>query len=1050
MKKKMGISLFSQIVFPLITLLCGVIIATPILGQYYKSSLDVYVGTGKRNVVLLNGQEHWDVNYYKQGEIKNSSDAFSHAQSVAEKIADEGIVLLKNNGILPLAKGSAITPFGYRFISPVYAGAGSGDVNVLKDYVATPEKVFNEIYQVNSGVQERMESSTVQGMLWTTYSNGVISGDFRDNDFRKIIYEYDSTIFDESLKDSCHGTTAVVFLGRSGGETFDLSTESYADGTKHCLRLTVFEKEILRYAKTNCDKLIIIINSSNLMEIGDVLTGGDYEADAVLWMGSAGGRGFKSLVRILCGEINPSGRLPDIWMKDFLSDPVSKNFGRFYYTNGETTNLNPSASSRVFDNPMGHAGYVPAAFLEYEEGIYLGYRFYETVHDTGGRFTVFDKTNCGYSDAVLFPFGYGLSYTRFDQKITSYNQSGNTVNLEITVENTGAVKGKTAVQVYFRPPYTKLDKQYKIEKATVNLLDFAKTKELAPSEKEVIKISFKKEDLASYCYSHINADGSNGCYMLETGDYIISLRADSHTVLDSKTLKINKTVWYEDPRESEITAQSALDNDGASLNYPASALNDVSAIFKPATNQFELSNLYMSDDDFVSRARLMTRAGDTLTDTTTTPDTDDFTASESVTNALKRFVNKAFDAETDTLLGNVPGSFVYEKEPPTANQQNGYVLADMRGLSYYDKAWDELLDQLDYSDSNLFRMLFASFYTMPKISSVGKPSTSMEDGPLGVKRSLKDSDGKSYSVDTVAYPGSPVIAATFNKMHAYEMGDAVGKEAFYAQINFWYAPGLNIHRSPFSGRNFEYYSEDAVLSGKIAAAVCSGAGDAGLGVVLKHAVLNDQDWERDAVLVWANEQTMREIYFKAFEICVKEAKKTIFYTADEYGNHAKKTIRAVDGIMTGKNYIGVEYCNACYSFNTTVLRSEWGFTGFVITDSMITRKTGGDYDLIQRSGVDIIMNTGSPTLAGLSRSGYDFSSPTAQYVLRRAVKNVLYATVSNNAIDGIPPGATFYYDMAPWEVFILVLDIALGVFAVLLILWWVKRFLNYKKQGETK
>ena len=879
-----------KIWIPICSIGVALMVGLTIAGEYWNDVLDTYVNRGDKVITNVEGVEDWDTDYYEEKYSSTTGESGSQlaAAKVAEEISDEGTVLLKNNGVLPLQKNSSVAPFGYRYYNPFYGGSGSGSVVTTDAYVVTPESALASNFNVEETF-EVTDSTNVRKYYYdTNYGDDVLyffdyTNSYNGSD--QSIYEFDSSVYETGFVSS--DSTAIVFLGRSGGENNDLWTIPYnrvgdvgaddagtsagtisnvknAESTsevRHALDLMPEEEDALELAKKTCENVVVIINSSNAMELGDLAD--DDDIDAIMWIGGPGAKGFQSMSDILCGSVNPSGSTVDIYVRDVTQDPTYKNIGDvdgFAYTN--TDGLGPMgskqhASSRQESNPM--------EYIEYEEGVYMGYKYYETAYDeklTGFTYGELDEYGATKTAGqVVYPFGYGLSYTTFSEEIISFEGNEEEVTMTVRVQNTGNVAGKDTVQAYFTAPYTEIDKRYGIEKPTAVLAAFGKTKELQPGATADVTLTFGTDDMASYSYRHDNGDGTTGCYMLDAGEYTISLRENSHDIIDSRTFEINDTIWFDNdnPRQSEKDAQAMLDDEGNSLGIPAAAEQDTDAEFVAATNNFEDSNTYMDDDGIQSLTRSVANG----------LDVDNLEAGEKYKAAPDWVVEKLqpYDVNTDTELGNVEGSHVYHDADPVSKEDNGQTLSNYRGLSYYDSSWDELLNQIDYSSDQLLTLMFKDQYAVNPLDEVGLSSSTALDGPQGLTLS---SDLGTGDYGTCAWSTEPVVAATFNVELAYEYGEAVGQEALTLGCTGWYAPGMDTHRTAFSGRNFEYYSEDGVLAGKIAARVVSGAGDQGLCCYIKHFALNDNDSNRANICVWANEQAIREIYLRPFEIVVKK------------------------------------------------------------------------------------------------------------------------------------------------------------------------------------
>ncbi len=1026
-KLKMSNKHFKLILIPVMAIILAMSVAATAVMNYFSVSMDVYLGKGERHVENVESAEAWDTAYYEQkySTVKEARDV---AQEVSKGIAEEGIVLLKNDGTLPLSQDREVTPIGYRYIDPLYGGSGSGGMDTSQGYVVTAKEGLEGAFtNVNSVVEEAMRSAKVN--ITDPAGTEVESGGNYDGASTSL-KEYDQSVY-EGVVDSLQGTIGIVFIGRVGGEGADLCTTEYADGTKHELALSVDEKNMIAVAKENCDSVVIVVETSNAMELVELED--DADINAVLLVGGMGSAGFDALGEILNGTVSPSGKLVDAFVADLTNDPTFVNFdkndGQMNYTNSiMSVTAGPNAGKEVG---------IP--FHEYEEGVYLGYKYYETSSSLG----YFTSTNLpeGTTDSyynrdngVVYPFGYGLSYTTFTQEITSFEGDEEKVEMTVKVTNTGDVAGKDVVEVYYNPPYTSFDEEYLIEKPTVNLIAFDKTETLNPGASEEITITIDTEDMASYCYTRDNGDGTTGCYVLENGNYEISLRTDSHTVGDTKTFTIGDTIWFDNdnPRQSEIDGQSALDDEGNSLGYPANAAVDEDAQYVAAANQFEKANQYMTDDS-ISGVTILSRT-DWEGTQPTTPTDDDRETSETVIE-WNKWNNDTFNVEADEVLGNQEGSLAYTDEEPAANADNGLTLADMRGLDYYDQSWDHLLDQMDYSKTDeISTAIFNGSYATGALSSVGKPETSDKDGPQGITQ--MDTEGNNWSESSCAYTSESVVAQTWNVDKAYAFGESVGQEALVMGVNGWYAPGVNIHRSAFSGRNFEYYSEDSFMTGTMAAAVVSGAGDNGLYCTVKHFAFNDQEAQRDTNCdVWATEQTMRETYLKAGELIVKNARKTISYISDTEGTVSTKTMRAGDAFMAGFAAPSGEYNGWNYGLMNNILRGEWGFQGFITTDMCGLSETS--LDKLLRGGGDTLMTFMPGAICT------DLTSATGMTAFRNAVKNLLYTQANSSVTDNTAPGAIIYYDMAPWQIGLIVGDILAALLIAGGIAWIILR-----KKGE--
>lgn len=1026
-KLRMNPRKFRLILIPVLVLLAAVGVGLTIATNYFAPSLDAFLGKGARAATVPSGTAGWDSSYY-EFESSNGDEALANSLAVSERIADEGIVLLKNDGLLPLTPGTPVTPFGYRYMVPLMSGSGSGSTDTTADYVYDAARGIGEAFaNVNDASFSAMQRATA-----TQIDPVAASGEGGQTAFlgsAVSIFEFPVSTY-EGIEDSCNGTVAIVFLGRAGGEGGDLYTGAYTDGTPHELALTDIERETIEFAKAHCDGVVVVLNSCNTMQVTELAD--DDGINAIVTMCTPGAVGFKSLGKILNGSVNPSGRTADTFAADCTQTPTFVNFND---GTGNTSYTNTMYTRNIWLAQFKGGADFEARFREYEEGIYMGYRWYETSAEEG----YFTSTNlpAGVTDAyynrdngVVYPFGYGLSYTTFTQEIVSYNDSGDEIVIQVKVTNTGNAAGKDVVEVYYTAPYTDFDKDNGIEKSSVSLITFDKTKLLEPGESQTLSFSFLKEDMASYCYTHDNGNGTIGCYVLEGGDYVVSIRANSHEVIDSRITVIPETFWYDGSdedhiRESDKTAQALLGNDGESTGIPANS----ELGFIAATNRFGSVNAYMTDPSVGNDVTILSRK-DWAGTQPSAPTDATRTASDTVIGWLDyNFTTmdlgdgRTWDSVNDPMLGSTEGTPVYVSEMPASRQDNGLTLSDLRGVDYFDPKWDDLLDEIDYESSEMRLALFANAFASGQLSSVGKPATVDHDGPQGL--ALNDNDGKSW-INCCSFPAATCLAQSWNLELAYEMGCAVGEENYWLGGGGWYAPAINLHWSPFSGRNYEYYSEDPIISGMMAARVISGAGDKGTYCTLKHFAMVDQEADRWWIpAVWATEQTIREIYLKAFEIPVKDACKTIECISDDQGTVSTKTMRACDAMMTS-GWSGIAGLYSAYDYNllTGVLRNEWGFRGYVVTD--YDQGNGPNDDVavnrMVRAGTDQHML--DMTLSPGAYTSLDTATGVA--ALRSAIKNTLYTVVNSAQFNGAVPGSTIYYKMSPWRIGVIAVDVLVG------------------------
>ena len=985
------------IIIAVVTVL-AIVVSIVLTGPLY-TVMNMYFGKGDAVIKQNEFANSLDGDYYKL-EHQDADSLLSASAQKAEQVEEEGIVLLKNdNQVLPLtSEETNVSLFGRTSVDPVYTGAGSAatestpvdykaafeangfNVNEsLYDFYANHEITTTPIKtKMQTGMGEMDVEYTGRGFI-SSMGTAMFTGD--------IIAEVPAKDYPEDLKDSFakYGDAAIVFIGRVGGEGCDLPTDmseydvAKEDKNKSYLELDSREMDMLSYVKAQKDagafnKIVVVLNTANAMELG-FLNDESYGIDAAVWVGCIGDQGANAVAKVLNGTVNPSGRTVDTYVSDLTKDPTYVNFDDTFYNN--------------IDGSIG--GYESGRFNEYEEGIYVGYRYYETAaaEAMDGNYDGFD-----YDEAVVYPFGYGLSYTTFEKEYVgtpSYNDGTFTFNVKVT--NTGDVAGKDVVEIYEESPYTKGG----IEKSKVVLAGFAKTNVINPGESEEVTIEVKAEDLASYDYKN------NKAYVLDEGEYKFYLSDNSHSWASidaedsAKVYTHDFDAWVFDKDNKRSTDLIAATNQ----------FDDVSAEFVDVPTEGKPLNF--SRADFAGTFP-------------TAPTEADMAAEDYIKTAHET----VYDENTNKETGNVEGSVAYTDKMPTTKANNGIQLISLRGLDYNDPAWDLLLDELDMS--TVANMLANAGYNTAELTDIGKPATLDYDGPMGWSTWVSASGKDAICL---GFPAEEVLAATWNEALAEEMGQIIGEQGLYNGFNGWYAPAMNTHRNAFAGRNYEYYSEDGLLAGKMAASEVSGVMKYGSYCYLKHFALNDKEDGRNGIATWANEQAIREIYLKPFEIAVKEAKADVNYY-DEDGKLQTSTIKAATAIMSSYNRIGCTWSGARYGLMTTILRDEWGFNGAVLTDYY-----GGsaymDPDSGIRAGNDLMLNT----FADGSLS--DQKSATGVAAMRRAAHNTLYMVVNSNAMQGIVPGSTVTYKLATWQKCLIAGDIVAAAIVILGIVLILKK-----------
>ena len=962
-KKKMSNKKFFAIWVPVLCLVLALAVAVNVLTSVFRPYVDLYLGGGEMIVTKTEGSEEWESDYYTL-DYKDKKETMAAANALVEEIEGEGIVLLKNNGALPLAAPAKVTLLGRDAVDPVYGGAGSGSVDVDKavDLRTGLERagfeVNGTVYDVLSAYASYSEEITALGTNRVyDHPKGVITMDKGDSTYYIGEMPVEGYTADAVSSFSAYRDAAIVAIGRVGGEGGDLTQDmkgyddNYVSG-QHQLELNQDEKDAIALAKEHFDTVIVLINASTTMELGELEQ--DDGIDAILWVGSPGQTGFYAVGDVLSGAVNPSGRTADLWAADFTQDPTFVNFGNFQYSNISTSNA------------IGN-GY----FVQYEEGIYVGYRYYETAAVEGF---------IDYDQAVVYPFGYGLSYTSFDWVVSGQELGGadGTISVDVTVTNTGTAAGKDVVELYYSAPYTPGG----IEKPSVVLGAFAKTGLLQPGESETVTLTLDVEDMASYDYKNERA------YVLEAGEYILTIQTDSHRVKDGCepiSYKVEKTVAY-----------SGSSHRAGDVSEVTNRFDDVSAMF--ADTPAEGRALNMSRADFAGTFP-------------TAPTAADMTAGEEVIAGFQAYDPKAHENP--------------EAEMPATGEKNGLNLIDLRGLPYDAPSWELMLDQLSAKDME--KLVMNGMYATVALSSVGKPATVDFDGPAGISSYMT-------SLSCTAYPSEVVIASTFNVDLVRRMGEMVGNESIANKVNGWYAPAMNLHRSPFGGRNFEYYSEDPLLSGAMASACVSGAASKGFYCTIKHFAVNDQETNRvngGGISVWANEQALRELYLKPFEYTVKNASASLKYISDGEGTMSEKEMSACTAVMSSYNRIGATWAGGSVPLMQNVLRDEWGFEGFVITDFDLYEFMYPDQAIA--AGSDLILSTDA------MKSMTDTKSATAVQNLRKACHNILYTVAHSHAMNGIVPGTIISYTAAPWEGWLKTANVVVGILLAAGAVWVIIR-----------
>ena len=904
MAKKKGLSLRTAVI---VDVVCVVLAVALIVGNYFA-----WTYSGLLSVFLSS----------------STTITTEEGQELCEQVEAEGIVLLKNeDDALPLSSSETkVSLIGQGSVDFVYGGSGSGSV----DASSAPT------------LKSAMEASgfTVNETLWDFYDTGAGSsyrrevpntsgeGDFAVNEVPQSVYT--SSVLSSMDDDDF----AVVTIGRSGGESSDIPLTALDTGYTY-LQIDDDEQAMLAMACEKFDKVILLVNGSNAIELGFLEDEAYANVKAALWIGGVGQEGLYSVVDVLTGEVNPSGRLVDTYAYDSLSAPSAANLGSYDITN--YTEVSDYASNA-------------SHYIVYQEGIYVGYYYYETRYEDA----VLGQGSAGeydYDSVVQYPFGYGLSYAEYSYSDFEMEETDDTFEITLQVTNEGSVAGKHVVEIYMQSPYTEYDKTYGVEKPAVELVGFAKTDTISAGRSEEVTVSVNKEDMKSYDYTNAET------YIVDDGTYYFTVGADAHDAIDN------------------ILAAKGAETDGDSdlvASYEQEQFDDETYAVSQATgneitNQFDDVNPTYYDEECVYVSRSDWEG--------TLPETayknGSWTASDELISDLNWYRGDEVINDSSMTL------------PESNSSATSYTVDDLVDADYDDSRWDDIVNQLTFNQ--MTKLIRLGGYATVAIDRINLPATVDKDGPSGISGTLVG------GASTMAWPTEVVMASTWNQDLMQDMGVEIGAESISAGVTGWYAPGANIHRSPYSGRNFEYYSEDGFLSAKIGAAEMRGVRSMGVIAYMKHFALNDQETNRTSGSVYANEQAIREVFLRGFEGIVREG----------------DAIAA----MASMNKIGARWSGAHKGLMTYTLRDEWGFEGMVITDqASVSAMFYQDIVSGLWAGTDMWLNTSS--------SYWDLSdwydNATVMTYAHNAAKNIIYAVTNSNAVQSYSGLSTASGSGATW------------------------------------
>lgn len=921
----------------------------------YSDLISVYFNQPTSKVVSASNEttEHFTSDYASDDEREQA------LADMGTTILREGVTLLKNeNGTLPLEATSKISVFGQDSVDSVYGGGGAGSIYTSKaqslmdafeqaGFDVNP--TLTEFYTTGAGKDHRKTSTDAYG-----------KGTFAVNEVPASAYTDDVEKSFASYNDA-----AIVVIGRSGSESQDLPTDKLASGYTY-LQLDDDERAMLKMASDNFDKVVVLLNTQNPMELADLE---DDSIDAVMWIGSLGQTGAGGVAEALNGTVNPSGHLPDTYAYDLKSAPSSANFGSYAIVNGTDR--------------------FTSSYMAYAEGIYVGYRYYETRYEDvvlGNE----ARSNYDYTKQVAYPFGYGLSYTDFTWSDYSMKKADGGFDISVKVTNTGKTAGKDVVQLYMQSPYTDYDKANGIEKASVELVGYAKTDTLKAGASETVTVHVDQESMKTY------DSAGEGTYIMDAGDYYLVAGTDAHNALNNILAAKGKT-----------TADGMTENGNAALaakhtvhsqdntTYAKSAATD-----EKISNQFDDVDLTTYDNSFTYLSR------------------SDWTGSWPATYADGKWTasQKFLDALTiDTAQSEPEQKPTTDTDNPSYGKLNASMLMD---TDYADESWSALIGQMSVKE--LDQLVRIGGYATKSVSSTQLPATTDKDGPAGISSTLVGGESG------MGYPSEIVIAATWNSDLAESFGKAIGEDSLALKVAVWYGPACNIHRNPYGGRAFEYFSEDSYLSGAMCAKVVAGAGSKGVVSTVKHFALNDQETNRMGGAIFANEQTIRQLYLRPFEMSVRDGGAT--------------------AMMASMNRIGSRWTGGHKGLMTNTLRGEWGFNGFVVTDQA-SYSVFAYEDLREglEAGTDLWLNTD----AGLWKLPDDDMTDGVIANMQRAAHNISYAISRSNAMNGLSANSKIVKVTPLWRWGVYALDGVVTVGAVALIAIATLQILRRRKRDAT-
>lgn len=904
-----------------VAVIVGLIIGN-LYANKYSDLISVYFN--QKTYQIQNSGDTSDSEYFKSS-FSTDEEREAYLKKIGQQISAEGATLLKNDNGLPLAKSARVSVFGQDSVDPIYGGGGAGSIDLtksvsleagLKNARLTLNPTLSDFYTNGAGKEYRKKTPDVYGQ-----------GSFEVN-------EVPVSAYTQQVKDSFsqYADAAIVVIGRSGGESSDISTTADAQGNTY-LQLTKDEKDTLSLATSEFDKVIVLLNTSTPIESGFL---NDYPIQAALWIGSLGQEGSNAVGKLLTGASNPSGSLVDTYAYDSKSAPSIENFGSYSISNSQVENGN--------------------TYMVYGEGIYVGYLYYETRYEDvvlGND----SSSSYDYTKTVQFPFGYGESYTEFKWSDYTVDEQDDNFKVSVNVENSGDAAGKDTVQIYMQQPYTAYDQSNGIEKPSVQLVGYSKTKNLKAGESQTVTVTVPKELMKSY-----DSQGKQ-TYIVDSGDYYLTAGHNAHDAVNNVLAAKGKTTadgMDANGNASFTSKYTQNEQDDSTYSKSLATGNAISNQFTNADiSTYDSTFKYLSRQDWEGTWPTVSANGKW--------------------NAPQEFL-KALEISSD----DEASSSSSESTSSQSDANDTLTVAALRDEDFDSSLWDTLMNQASIEDlDELVRM---GGYATKELESIGLPATTDKDGPAGISDTLVGgASGQGYAP-------AIVLASTWNDQLSEDFGNAIGEDSLALGVTGWYAPSMNIHRSPYSGRNFEYYSEDAFLSGGIGAATVKGAQEKGVLPFVKHFALNDQETNRIGISIFANEQSIRQVYLAPFETAVRDGKAL--------------------GMMASMNRIGALWSGADAGLMTSTLRDEWGFQGAVVTDQASFAVFAYE-DRAQglAAGTDLWLNTD----ASLWKFDESNLSEARQQNIRRAAKNIAFAISRSNAMNGLTSDGKIVRVTPPWR-----------------------------------